>query len=46
METISINIENSKTSESHKFRLNVTGKLNLKSPNKNKALANLSTNFT
>ena len=34
--------ENSKTSESHKFRLDLTGKLDLKDPKKNMALANLS----
>ena len=37
-----MNIENSKTSEPHKFRLNLTDKLNLKDSNKNMALANLS----
>ena len=46
METIFINTENSKTSEPHKFRLNLTGKLNLKNPNKNIALANLSIYYT
>ena len=46
METIFINIENSKTSEPHKFRLNLTGKLNLKNSNKNIALANLSICYT
>ena len=30
METIFINTENSKTSEPHKFKLDLTGKLNLK----------------
>ena len=30
METIFINTENSKTSEPHKFELDLTGKLNLK----------------
>ena len=42
METIFINTENSKTSELHIFRLNLTGKRNLKNPNKNMALANIS----
>ena len=37
-----MNTENSKTSEPHKFKLNLTDKLNLKNPNKNMALANLS----
>ena len=46
METIFINTENSKTSESHKFRLNLTGKLNLKNPNKNISLANLNIYYT
>ena len=32
METIFINTENSKSSELHKFRLNLTDKLNLKNP--------------
>ena len=34
--------ENSKTSEPNRFKLNLTDKLNLKTPNKNMALANLS----
>ena len=34
--------ENSKTSEPHRFKLDLTDKLNLKNPNKNMALANLS----
>ena len=42
METIFMNTENSKTSEPHRFKLDLTNKLNLKSPNKNIALANLS----
>ena len=33
--------ENSDTSEAHRFRLDLADKLNLKSPNKNMALANL-----
>ena len=37
-----MNTENSKTNEAHKFRLDLTDKLNLKNPNKNTALANLS----
>ena len=44
METIFINTENSKASEPHKFRLNLTGNLNLKNPNKN--IANLSIYYT
>ena len=42
METIFINTENSKTSEPHKFQLELTDKLNLKDPKKIMALANLS----
>ena len=37
-----MNTENSKTIEPHRFRLDLTDKLNLKNPNKNMALANLS----
>ena len=46
METIYINTENSITSEPHKFRLNLTSKLNLRNPNKDIALANLSIYYT
>ena len=42
METIFMNTENSKTSEPHRFKLDLTDKLKLKNPNKNTALANLS----
>ena len=41
-----MNIENSKTSEPHRFKLDLTDKLNLKNPNKNMALANLSVYYT
>ena len=44
METIFMNTENSKTNKSHIFRLTLADKLNLKDPNKNVALANLSIN--
>ena len=37
-----MNTENSKTNGLHRFRLTLTDKLNLKDPNKNMALANLS----
>ena len=37
-----MNTENSKTNEPHRFKLDLTDKLNLKNPNKNMALANLS----
>ena len=46
METIFKNTENSKTSEPHRFKLDLTNKLNLKNPNKNMALANLSIYYT
>ena len=42
METFSMNTKNSKTSEPHRFRYNLIDKLDLKNPNKNIALANLS----
>ena len=42
METISINTENNKTNETHRFRLTVADKLNPKDSHKNLALANLS----
>ena len=42
METIFMNTENSKTREPNKFDLDLTDKLNIKDPNKNMALANLS----
>ena len=41
-----MNTENSKTNESHRFRLSLVDKLNLKDPNKNMALANLSIYYT
>ena len=41
-----MNTENSKTSESNKFVYHFTDKLNLKNPNKNIALANLSMYYT
>ena len=46
IETILINTENCKASEPHKFRLNLTGKLIFKNPNKNIALASLSMYYT
>ena len=46
METIFMNSENSKTNESNKFSYEFTDKLNLKKPNKNIALANLSIYYT
>ena len=42
MEKILMNTKNSKTSEPLRFRLDLTDKLNLKDPQKNMALANLS----
>ena len=41
-----MNTENSKTNEPHKFRLDLTDKLNLKNPKKDMALANLSIYYT
>ena len=40
METIFMNTENSKTNESHRFKLNLVDRLNLKNPKKNMALVN------
>ena len=42
MEIIFMNTENSKTNESHRFKLDLADKLNLKNPKKNIALVNLS----
>ena len=42
METIFMNTKNSKTGEPHRFKLDLTDKLNLKDPKKNMALPNLS----
>ena len=42
METILMNSENSKTNEPHKFVLNLSQRLDLKSSNKHVALQNLS----
>ena len=41
-ETIFMNTENSKENEPHISKLDLTDKLNLKNPNKNMALANIS----
>ena len=41
-----MNSEKSKTSEPHKFELDLTDKRNLKNPNKNMDLANLSIYYT
>ena len=46
METIFISTENSGKSEPYRFKLDLTDKLNLKSPNKNMSLANLSIYYT
>ena len=46
METIFMNTEISKASESHRDKLDLTDKLNLKNPNKDMALANLSIYYT
>ena len=42
METILLNTENSKTNELHRFILSLADKLNLRNPNKNIPLGNLS----
>ena len=41
-----MNTENSKTNEPYRFRLSLVDTLNLKDPNKNMALANLSIYYT
>ena len=46
METFFMNTKNSKTNESHKFKYDLIDKLDLKNPNKNMALANLSVYYT
>ena len=46
METIFMNMENSKTNEPHKFVLNLSQRLDLKSQNKYVALENLSIYYT
>ena len=46
METIFMNTGNSKTKESHRFKLDLADKLNLKNPKKNMALVNLSIYYT
>ena len=46
METVFMNTLNSKTNESNRFIYQFTDKLNLKNPNKNIALANLSIYYT
>ena len=44
--TIFMNTENSKTNEPHRFKLDLTDKLNLENSNKNTTLANLSIYYT
>ena len=46
METGLMNTEKSKTSEPHRFELDLTDKLNPKNPNKNMTLANLIIYYT
>ena len=41
-----MNNKNSKTSEPHRFRLDLTDKVNVKDPKKNMVLANLSIYYT
>ena len=46
METTFVNSENSKTTEPHRFRLDLTNKPDLNDPKKNMALANLGIYYT
>ena len=46
METIFMNLENKKTNEPHKFVLNLSQRLDLRSSKKHVALQNLSIHFT
>ena len=46
MEAIFLNSENSKTSEPHRFTLDLTDKFDLKDPKKKMAVANLSLYYT
>ena len=46
METFFMNTKNSKNSEPHRFKYNLIENLDLKNPNKNMALANLSLYYT
>ena len=46
METFFMNTKNNKTNESHRFKYDLIHKLDLKNPNKNMALANLSIYYT
>ena len=41
-----MNTENSKTNEAHRFKLDLADKFNLRNPNKNIALVNLSIYYT
>ena len=41
-----MNTENSKTNEPHRFKLDLTDKLNLKNPSRNMTLANFSIHYT
>ena len=46
METFFMNNKNSKTSEPYKFKYDLIDRLDLRNPNKNMALANLSIYYT
>ena len=46
METFFMNTKNNKNNESHRFKYHLIDKLDLKNPNKNMALANLSIYYT
>ena len=41
-----MNTKNSKASQPHRFKFDLTDKVNLKNPNKNMALANLNIYYT
>ena len=46
METFFMNTKNSKTNEPNRFKYDLTDKLDLKNPNKNMTLGNLSIYYT
>ena len=46
METFFMNTKNSKTNEPNRFKYDLSDKLDLKNPNKNMALVNLSIYYT
>ena len=46
METFFMNTKNSKTNEPHRFKYDLIDKLDLKNPNKNMTVVNLSIYYT